>query len=357
MGAGFFAVDLQEVEKMARAELGGDVIAAYVVLCRGVNSRYGRTSSHGAKSVATRCGVTYRQAEQHLQTLGEFDAITSESDNRRKPKWRLREPVSPVYLPNALTDGVGHGEPPLSRIINRTPAPFSGARAGAKADALMVMLNLYREDDMGGAGGVDPRTTLSTIWSPAENSLGHSIMPLEGTNGFVIEVEEGGSSVFRKFADRCLGHITDNDERYDRFWQAFNTLKRESLIYQVVMVWSSDPTKRRDAEPEYCLYILDHHARKADPFLQYEVHRAMLRTFTVDPYSEFSSDDYDDNAAIRSGRNAGRFRFITASKAGVAVGTWRLRFRAATRDSAIGWQRELDRNATWKDAIDALKAR
>jgi hypothetical protein len=353
MGAGFFALDVAVVEFMAESGFGGDAIAAFMVISRGVNSRFGWHSSHGARSVSQRLGLTYRAAEKALGVLEEAGLITDESDSPQKPRWCISQPEQPAYMPNTLLDGVGHGEPPIARIVSRMPAPMLGSRSAAKADALMLLARLYQADDIAECGGIDPRVATSTIWKPTENAIGEQVMQLEGTDGWVVEIAPEGDVTKRRFLDQAFPNAETDDERRQRFATAIAHLEREGLIYRTIQVWNANPLRSQDAELDYCLWVADRHARQTEPFLAYEIHRAMNRTQTIDAYAEFARDDFDD-AIVRRGIEQHRFRFVSSRREAVAVGTWRLRFRPATRDNAIGWQREIERNSHWKDVLTTL---
>lgn len=374
----FFTVNLNQIDAMVVAGAGAEEVMAYVVLARGVNRRrHIHQSTHGANSIANRTGMSYRRAESALDWLMEHGFIrkapipdnTNRTPKARLPRWILAEDtdLNDVYLANALTDGVGRGKnnPPLMRIYDEAKGK-SGTLADARLDALMMLLYLYRHNDMQECGGIDPRSGIYRQWVEAENIWGEKVTNLEGTNAALYEIKGGNNHMFKRFAKEALFYVDPDDEISERFWDAFRNLHRMGFMYEVTQVWSADPNGKdgRKAEPLYTLYVHDRHARESEPYLQKEIHKAALRTGAMDEYTEFSHLGMESlgvdvveggNIVGTGGHGTNRFRYIANRKTGAfPIGIYRLRFRPKTRDIGRGMQAEKQRIDSWIRSLRSL---
>jgi len=374
----FFTVNLNQIDKMVTAGAGAEEVMAFVVLARGVNrSRHIHLSTHGANSIAKRTGMSYRRAEAALDWLVEHGFIrkapipenANGTPKERLARWLLTEEtdLNDVYLANALTDGIGRGKnnPPLVRIYDETRSK-SGTLADARLDAMMMLLYMYRHNDMQDCGGIDPRAGIYRQWVEAENTWGEKVTDLEGTNAAIYEIEGDNSWMFAKFAKEALFYIGPDDEVSERLEDAFHNLHRMGFLYEVTQVWSADPNGKdgRRAEPLYTLYVHDRHARESEPYLQKEIHKAALRMGAMDEYAEFSHlgremvgiyGDEAGNIVGVKGQGTGRFRYIANKKTGAfPIGICRLRFRPKTRDTGRGMAAEKQRVDSWINSLRSL---
>jgi hypothetical protein len=374
----FFTVNLNQIDAMVMAGAGAEEVMAFVVLARGVNRRrHIHQSTHGANSIANRTGMSYRRAESALDWLMEHRFIqkapipdnTNGTPKARLARWILDEDadLNDVYLANALTDGIGRGKnnPPLMRIYDEATGK-SGTLADARLDALMMLLYLYRHNDMQECGGIDPRSGIYRQWVETENTWGEKVTDLEGTNAAIYEIEGGNDYMFMKFAREALFYVGPDDEIKERFWDAFHNLHRMGFLYEVTQVWSADPSGKngRKAEPLYTLYVHDRHARESEPYLQKEIHKAAFRTGAMDEYFEFSHlgreaigifGDEGGNIVGVDGQGTNRFRYIANRKTGAfPIGIYRLRFRPKTRDVGRGMQAEKHRVDSWIHSLRSL---
>ena len=359
---GFFSLDLAQVDAMVHGGAGARDLLAYVVLCRGVNRRgTSAISTHGAKSISARTGMSSRSAEACLEWLAAGGYIRRTEGNLGKgsskshqARWLLPElpSTNPIYLPNSMADGVGRGKdnPPLMRIYAGATNGGGCLRSDAQMDAIMVLLHLYRHHDLEGCGGVDPRSGCYQKWGAAENLYGEKTMELNGTNVALFEIEKQEACVCLQFTGQALFYIPD-DERVDRFWHAVKNLKCLGFLYETVQVWSSDPNGEggRKAEPLYTLYICDRHARESDMYLQREINRLGFKFDVLDPHHEFGPLSEEGNI------QSGRFRYIAKTKTGgFPIGIFRLRFRPKTRDTGLGIAAERRRVEEWVTALKEL---
>lgn len=358
----FFGFSIAFTNKLLENGAGAEEVMAYLVLARGVSHQnIKRLSTHGANSIAIRTGLGYRRAEAALEWLQSVDFINKEvvmtnspRPSNQRAKWRINTLLEHIdtYLANSFIDGIGEGKnnPPLSRIYSQVSLGASGIMAASRLDTLMVLLTLYKYQDMPSCGGIDPRKGIYIEITPAENSIGDTKTDIEGTSAALYEVEVNASTVYIAFAGEALWYVPEVD-RMTRFWDAFNNLKRMGFLYSVTQVWDRNPNsnKGRQAEPLYTLYVHDYHARQSDPYLQREIHEAAFRLGAMGRAHAF---DESSDADVFSGR----FRYIAHREhGGFPIGIYRLRFRPKTRDTGIGMDMEAKRVAEWARFLDQLR--
>lgn len=322
---------------MLAANKRPEPILAYLVASVGTSGS-GRSSSWSAKSVADRTGLTYRESAKALASLVEDGVITNVGTTAR-PRWNLPPFEDAVQLPNDLANGVGHGEKPLSRILSRAPFSLHGRKV-AQVDALTLLLAMYAHHDLAGSGGVTPSPGLYRRWNAVENAFKTKI---EGTDGHLVEIEGENEVASHQFIEDALPHAPEPD----RFWAALALLKAAGLVFEVITIWTDEP---RHGELLYTLYVRDWHARQRDTYVQPAIHRLCLRSGTFDPATEMGCDD----SIVKDGMSNEQFRFVAITAKPCALGIYRLRFIAPTRDEMIGLERERQRNQEWMEALDSI---
>ena len=371
----FFTVNLSQVDDMVRQGAGAEEVMAYLILARGCGKN--RSTAYGANSIANRTGLTHYKAEQSLEWLIESGHILKHEDTeklikidhilkhegverkKRLSRWQLTEPIDghELALANALVDGIGRGKdnPPLTRIYNEVGMGVHCVFPDARLDALMVLLHLYRHHLMADYGGVNPRAGIFRSWQATENSTGEQVVDVKGTNVALYEIEGSNSTMYLKFAKEALFYVADTEERNVRFWDAFYNLNKFGFMYEVTQVWNGDPDKDKKAEPLYTLYIHDRHARDSEPYLSRDIHSAAMRLGAMDAYSEFppTTNNYFGDSENIVGTD--RFRYIANKKVGgFPIGIYRLRFRAATKDTGKGILAEKSRVNHWAAILSKL---
>lgn len=355
----FFGMSMNAFKTLVEVGAGAEELMAYIVLARGASKRGDKLiSTHGANSVSNRTGISYSRAEKALAWLIDNMAITSLVEKSDTPipkklhaKYQINDVDLDVYLANTVTDGIGEGKknPPLMRIYNHISICSSGLLSDARLDALVILVNLYKEQDMNTYGGVSPYAIYQS-WTPAETALGEKVRDIEDTNASLYEIKRDSQHVFHSFADSTLFYVDNSGERYDRFWSAFSQLRTFGFVYEVTQIWSADPHKDKKAEPLYTLYINDYHARQSDPYLQSKIHSLALNNGAMDclEFSEIHDDDY-------SVMNSGRFRYIgTRNGKSYPIGIYRLRFRASTKDTGSGIEAETHRFNEWAKVLKSI---
>ena len=366
---GFFVVNLMQIERMVSLDASAEDVLAYMVLARGVNRRGDmRVSTHGAQSIYKRTGMSYTKAEAAIEWLLINNFIYKPVNEvqlgkgiskARVVRWVLTAHIDEldVALANTLIEGVGRGKnnPPLMQIYNDISMGKHGVIADARLDAVMLLVHLYRHHTFADCGGVNPRAGIYREWVATDNVAGEQVTDIPNSNGALFEIASSEqTTMFLKFAAEALFYVVDIDERHLRFWDAFHTLNKMGLMYEVVQIWSSNPNgtdkKARTAEPLYTLYIRDRHARASEPYLQKEIHNTAFRTGAMDRYSEFTGGDYGE-----SNLQSGRFRYIAHKKSGgYPIGIYRLRFRPHTVDTGRGIAAEQARVNNWKSSLMEL---
>ena len=352
---GFFTVNLSQIDNMVKQGAGADDVMAYLVLARGRGKN--DLAWYGANAVANRTGLTYYKAAQSKEWLI-GGGYTHEGVDGKK-RWQITKQmdVHDLALANALVDGIGRGEdnPPLARIYNEVSMGVHCVLPDARLDALMVLLHLYNHHSMADYGGVNPRAGIFRGWKATENSTGEQVVDIKGTNVALYEIEGSNSTMYLEFAEEALSYVTDKDEKSVRFWDAFHNLEKLGFMYEVTQVWSGDPDKDKKAEPLYTLYIHDRHARESEPYLSKDIHNAAIRRGAMDAYSEFPptrNNFFGDSENIVG---TDRFRYIANKKVGgFPIGIYRLRFRAATKDTGKGILAEKSRVNNWKSILGKL---
>ena len=388
-------MSMQALDAMARQGGSAEDVLAYLVLARHTKGRgagAGVWTAAGASAIANKAGMGYRRAEHALEWLAQpknpdafeqpdpfifsaEDARTklreavpehfgASKSNITKIRWYLNPSAEPVALANSLIDGIGAGmeQPPLARIYERVKPDIENGitMAQARLDAVMLLMHLHLHHDIEGCGGVNPASGIHRQWRLADKADwcdGEPVQEVEGSNAAIYEIESADTRVmYKTFAKEALSYVQDDAERVTRFWCAFDNLQQLGFFYEVLTVWSADPADtpaKKKAEYLYPLYIFDRKARDREPFLQREIHTAMLNKEMLDAYSVWNVHR-DDSPVLQTGK----FRFIAVKKIGAhPVGVYRLRFRPKTRDTGIGMAAEVAKALEWGNAARKIAGR
>jgi len=381
----FFAVCVGTIRDIVRQGGTAEQISCFIVLARHTQGRGNwqyRASTAGAKALADKAGVSNRRAKKELTWLNNNAAPGKEAfiqtrdealtiaehpipeylgkgqNKQTKIRWMLSELSEDdnlkAYLSHTLIDGVGLGKdnPPLSRIIEKTPFPKGlGNIKTARLDSIMVLLQMYQHHDLRDSGGVDPREGLYREWKHAELPESLDIAEECDMLPFALqEIKRGDNFVFNTFAKEALFYVEDEEERHRRFWFAFDNLHKLGFFYEVVEIWDCNPLKRDDAELLYPLYIFDSYGRKNDPFVAKDIHSALIDCSALEGMAvrEFF-DGIDANRYAPKEHQ--QCRYVVTNTGGYPLSVFRLRFRPATRDTGRGKEAEELRAESWKEII------
>ena len=378
--SGFFQVSLADLHLIAKRDGGVNEMAAYLVLCGGVNGRHhDRLCTHGALSVSKRTGMSYRAAEKAAEWLlaeGFIRTATPDAPGHlgkhatrsTRVRWVVCDLAgqADVAISRQFVDGVkgSHKDSPIKRMLAEITGGEKYTRAQAVMDAMMTFAALMKEQDFGDCAGVDPdawRHAFEPIERGDGGGIAEHIEPLPGTNGVVVTVKEASNRwTIWPFIFKALGEeATDEAQRQllsARFWHAVDQLRGLRLIYRVLILWDGnplDPKQRRKAEPLATHYINDSWARKIDAHLQYDVHRAIWRAEPGFAEEDFGSNTAGDLPFVGSGR----YRYIVRAdqeKNIHLVGQLRVRYWPANESTVQGRDREAARTARWSSSISAI---
>lgn len=376
---GFFQVSTSELHRVVALGGGVNEMAAYVVLCSGVNGRHAdRLCTHGAKSISTRSGMTYRAADKAVAWLLAQGFIRAgkappplEEKARQSTlvRWVICDLAGQpdVGISRQFVDGVKGSARggPLKRMFAEITGGEEFTRTQAFADAMKVFMALMKEQDYGDCAGVDPQA-----WSqgfepvaPDEyDGIAKHIEPLPQTDGVVVTVKESNTRLSNwSFVLRALGEEgaegAQREQLERRFWHAISQLRRLELIYRVLILWKGNPLdskQGRVAEPLATQYINDSWARKIDPHLQHDAHRAIWRAEPGYAYEDFGGSTGGAIPFVGSGR----YRYIVRADQAHKIhllGQLRVRYWPANESTVLGREREEERTRSWSEALSKIR--
>lgn len=341
---GFFKVSLSKINEMLSMGARAPEIMVYLILSRGQGNK--TQTKWSFTSCKKHTEFSYPEIKEAFEWLESKQFIKiAPSSTPKKPNWAINkddlDTESEVALSNQLIDGVGAGSKvnsrPMSRLSEKINIGYIGVKK-ASLDALILLLNLYRHQDYSKYSGLNPKTTVfrkvSLIKEPER------VGKRNNTYAYFLQKEEE-EEVYKKFIDEAMFYITEREERSERFWLAFNNLKRLGWLYETLQIWTDD-FKNQDAEPLYTLYIFDRHTREAESewFVESDIN-TLLR-------------DHDFFIELQDGYEKNNFATLSASKNIFPVCIFRLKFKAGTRDNGIGASLDAKRNNDMKNTINSI---
>jgi len=372
--AAFFQTSTTELQRIAELDGSAKDVAAYLVLCGGVNERRNlRFTTHGALSVSKRTGIGYRDAANSIAWLAEHEFIyvppgLADEDppqrlsRKNQVQWVITDEAPDVGISKQFLEGVRKGvKTPLVAFFEKVRGGDDISTVEAGVDALVLFAVLMRELDFGAWGGVNPLAWSNTFVPVADDedgSLPPAELAIEGTDQVLMTIQEGESDYARcAVMNEALKYVKDDSRRRSRFWHALHQLRQAQLLYRALVLWKGDPLgtdRPRHAEPQATLYINDGWARQIDEQIQDEVNRAAWRLVLDYKESEFDKEGQINEAL------AERYRFIVKSGTQgqyVVLGQLRVRFWPASGPMVAG--REVDRGRTraWARSAKNLKLR
>ena len=379
--SGFIQMSLATLQAISRIDGGYNELAAYIVLCGGVNGRHvGRYCTHGAKSVSDRSGMSYRAAEKAIRWLHEHGLIQPPSETEPKflgktatrahtVRWVMSDSDAlDVAVSRQFVDGVkgSQKDAPLKRMLADISGKDDITRGQAVSDAIVLFAALMKEQDFGECAGVDPDAWHQKFEPIVDDEDGEEtghIVPVPSTNGVMVTVKESANDfstlpLIYKVFDETPNDEQRKQELTTRFWHAVHQLRSLRLIYRVLILWQGNPLdtkQRRKAEPIATQYINDSWARQYDPHLQYEVNRAAWRSGARDVYTDYMDSKHIDEPL--SLVNSGRYRYMVDSKSAgntYLVGQLRVRYWAANDSTVQGRQIEKRRTEKFLSSVKQI---
>ena len=358
----FFVVSLEAIQKIVKSGGLAEEVMSYLVLARHTQGRgqWQRLfSTSGAKAIHLKTGIPYRKATRSLHWLEKAGIIIpmNETIRRSSPhlpehfgkiktlattiRWVLHDFSEPfIYLANALIDGtqgIGEKNRPLMRIMDNMPISTS-KKAEMKLDALILLLILYFHHELDEFGGVNPNTALYGQWERTlEVVEDNPLLPFQK-----YAISKHNNMVIAHFVNETLFYIPEEKIRFQRFWDAFENLKRLGFIYEVIQIWDDDPITTPNAEILYPLYILDRHARQSEPHLAKAIHQSLI-----------NSELPCDISELFNNIDSGVFRYL-AYPEHYPLGIFRLRFRPKVIATGRWLKSETSKVNAWKSLLSDL---
>ena len=345
--SGFTQMSLATLQAIANSGGGYRDMAAYIVLCSGVNGKANnRASTHGAKSIADRSGMSYRAAENSMEWLQAAGIIkpaenlTPPDSKRPKasvPRWDILDERLDIAVARQFTERYPNStraDTPLQRMIDGISGNDNIARSQAVMDSILLYVALLKEQDFGGFAGVDPKI-IHGEFVPIDPTDVNCEQSLDSFYGYepVLAIPEINSSLVtvrategytetpwtttQGFIFDLLGNpehdqITELDLIAQRFWWSLQQLRDVHLAYCVAILWEGDPTnhqQRRTAEPLATHTIEDAWAKDYDPSISKDINRLVWRNHIAE---DFNSDG--DGGIAFMPKSANHYRYIVNKK-------------------------------------------
>lgn len=303
------------------------LLAAYLALARqtsmhdeGGHGR-NRVTGAGANKIAQVVGCQWPRARVLEQALAEACLIRKAprglpAGRMSQARWILAD-AGDVPLPHALVDGHGDASSGLRRLLD------SGQPDPVVLCALVLLLECYARHDLERSGGVDP----ALLWR--EWSWTSRFEPAD--KAWLVRATPGTAKArtdwMRGFLDG-IG-LDFGDAARAVFWSAFELLTGCGLLYEAVSVLSGD-------QAVVTVRLNDYHAATG------EGEEELIASTPGVGY-------YVNARADRQGRpESCSFYWPSSFEPHVLKGVWRLRFRCATPQTAVGLLRD-------SAAIDRLR--
>lgn len=368
---GYFLLSQEEMWRID--ELGGSHydMATYVVLSSGINSRRGgRHSTHGAKSVQRRTGMSYRQAQNSIAWLVEHAFLWPTTPDEPHGSYRSagsgRDALYLVSgsadrctpISQALLSEAGHDsrEPSLVSLFLNVSGYDEIPRCRAVIDVLLTYVGLLDAQDFGTFGGVDPR-----VWGyrlhPVDDEIEPAVVTAKTSLGakrnaelVTVEAMKGAHVPAYEWLSQMLGGHSSNEPTEgpalaSRFERALKTLRVHLLVYDVIELWDGDPLSdagRRRAEPWCTLYVSSKWARRSEPQAAFEVHEVLWTSGARD-----RREDFAEGVDSFPWLGTGEYRYLRPIRARQQIhAIGQLRARPWPSDEATVSGRKLDQRRT-----------
>ena len=243
--APFFQCSTDELVRIGRLHGNANGVAAYLVLCGGVNERAAiRASTHGATSISNTTPITFRNAENSFAWLEKHNFISRpEAVGVEEPptlrikahvRWVIADQNPNVAFSQQLLRGVREGaKRPLVAFFERTQGNDDISAIEARLDALILYAYLMRDMDSGAWGGVSPASWSNRFvgLDESDDADGNPLAPaellLDGSDQVMVTVcESPSSNTHQHVVDNALSYIQDDSARLSRFWHALRQLRQ-----------------------------------------------------------------------------------------------------------------------------------
>lgn len=323
----FSPVSLEALELIAKREKKDPrLLIAYLGLARHttMNDLDGRgpnmLTGAGAKKVRELTGCGTPVAAGIVKELEKMGLIKKAPPGlpSNQARWAMQQRGT-VNIPHALVDGLGEAEG-IGRLLK------AEATSEEVVCAIMLLVHCYAEHNLVRFGGINHEW----MW----RKWGHFISA-EG-EGFKVTAEPEVATASRGYLSKVIASIggqPDAEGNSNVFWKAFGLLRDSGLLYEVVTAIDPEGTRLP-------IRVNDFHARDEAALLGDAAGVGGVGGFYVNK----DNDRLEPESCW----------FYLPSEPKEVVGIWRLRFRCATPETALGL--ELDQASVTK-AIEEMEAK
>lgn len=372
--SGFFSASISVIKAIACTWRRPEHVAVYLTICRYKQNRgpgAGMVSTAGLNALEKKLDISRRLAGLVAGDLEEFGYITSREKvddpetalptfmgkaqgRQNTVRWVLDETQSSddlVYLPNGIIDGVGRGkENPLIHKIMTRSGTAKLPKETVRLDTLTVLAALYYHHQLADFGGVDPSQAIYRDWTKDCPDDIESVVGELALTGVYSKGEATKWLVYREFLELALpGESSGNENVKERFFNVIKWLQTEGYIYEVLQIWSGNPTTDRYAEVMYPLYIFDHHMRQKEPSMYKVINSKMAEQGVLHPCitGENAVGAYEDLGNIY-------LYFHKRDETVYPLSVYRLKYKPSTADAAKWVDRERVAVEDWTARIKAI---
>lgn len=321
----FSPVSLEALELIAKDKKDPRLLIAYLGLARHttMNDLDGRgpnmLTGAGAKKVRELTGCGTPMAAGIVSALEKMSLIKKAPSGlpSTQARWAMQHRGN-VNIPHALIDGLGDAEG-IGRLLK------AGATSEVVVCAIMLLVHCYAEHNLESFGGINHKW----LWRKWEHSIS-----AEG-EGFKVAAEPVTDTVSNVYLRKIIASVDGQlnaDNNSSVFWSAFDLLKSSGLLYEVVTAIDADNARLP-------IRVNDFHATWNEASLLSDA-----AGVGVGFYVNKDNDRLEPESCW----------FYLPSEPKEVVGIWRLRFRCATPETALGL--ELDQESVTK-AIDEMGAK
>lgn len=365
---GYFRTSSQSIQYLAKKGKP-ELLIGFLVLARfsngappdGIDPH--TISCCGGNAMKTHAGLSEATARGVIDALQEEGIITPVTEKQKavfqggrfRPTYEIHQGVIDLDLPNAFVEGLTGAEvtPPLRRM--RAASILSGytqtlaglSTAEIQLDALMLLLNIYRNTMMTQYGGLKP-TGIYRGWETKSKRK-----RVEGYCEWMAEPDaESTERAYIPFMESSLPHIhlkkkgELSDIFKSRFWNAWGNIKSQGLVYEAITMYDTDPGKNDKARMICTLRVNDFHAdsgrtgkvgKNIDASPDLSLFKAMENTASR-ALNFYTHPDYPH----AHGEETEQLRLAWPDKNGHVIGIWRPRFRATNPDTGAWMDVEKD---------------
>lgn len=321
----FSPVSLEALELIAKEKKDPRLLIAYLGLARHttMNDLDGRgpnmLTGAGAEKVRVLTGCGTPMAGGIVRALEKMGLIKKAPSGlpSTQARWAMQHRGS-VNIPHALIDGLGDAEG-IGRLLK------AGATSEVVVCAIMLLVHCYAEHNLESFGGINHKW----LWRKWEHSIS-----AEG-EGFKVAAEPVTDTVSNGYLRKIIASVggqLNADNNSNVFWSAFDLLKSSGLLYEVVTAFDPEGTRLP-------IRVNDFHATWNEASLLSDA-----AGVGVGFYVNKDNDRLEPESCW----------FYLPSEPKEVVGIWRLRFRCATPETALGL--ELDQASVTK-AIEEMGAK